>query len=79
LEWLSLAVLSRAPRTAEWPVLERALRRSLDHYSSTPADAKALLQSGQAPLPPEALRVETAAYSVVASLLLNLDETLSHE
>jgi hypothetical protein len=79
LEWLSLAVLSRAPRTAEWPVLERALRRSLDHYSSTPADAKALLQSGQPPLPPEALRVETAAYSVVASLLLNLDETLSHE
>ena len=79
LEWLSLAVLSRAPRATEWPVLERALQKALDHYTSAPADAKTLLQSGQAPLPPEALCVETAAYSVVASLLLNLDETLSHE
>ncbi len=79
LEWLSLALLSRSPRATEWPVLERALQKALDHYTSAPADAKALLQSGQAPLPPEALYVETAAYSVVASLLLNLDETLSHE
>ena len=79
LEWLSLAVLCRAPRASEWPVLEGTLRKALEHYHSTPADAKALLQSGQAPLPSEGLRVETAAYSVVASLLLNLDETLSHE
>jgi hypothetical protein len=79
LEWLSRAVLSRAPKGAEWPVLERALQKALDHYTSAPADAKALLRSGQAPLPPEALQIDTASYAVVASLLLNLDETLSHE
>ena len=79
LEWLSLAVLSRVPRAAEWPVLERALQQALDHYTRTPADAKAFLRSGQAPLPAAALHVDAASYAVVASLLLNLDETLSHE
>jgi hypothetical protein len=79
LEWLSFAILSRAPLAAEWPVLERTFNKALQHYKSTPTDATALLRSGQAPLPPDPLHVETASYAVVAGVLLNLDETLSHE
>ena len=79
LEWLSLAVLSRAPRPSEWPVLEQALEKALAHYRRAPDDAKALLASGQAPLPPEPVFPEVAAYSVAASLLFNLDEALTHE
>jgi hypothetical protein len=79
LAWLSLAVLSRPPGATEWPVLERSLQKALAHYRSTPADAHALLRSGQAPLPSESSVPEAAAYTVVAGLLLNLDEALTHE
>jgi hypothetical protein len=79
LEWLSLAVLSRSPRPAEWPVLERAMGKALAHYRQAPAAAKALLSCGQAPLPPEPDSAEAAAYSVVAGMLFNLDEALTHE
>jgi hypothetical protein len=79
LEWLSRSVLSRAPREAEWPVLERTLQKALTHYKQSPSDAKALVSSGQAPLPKEPFYAESAAYTVVASLLFNLDEALTHE
>jgi hypothetical protein len=79
LEWLSFAVLSRPPQAAEWRVLERSLEKALAHYRATPADAGALLRSGQAPPPAELVLPEVAAYTVVASLLLNLDEALTHE
>lgn len=79
LEWLSRAVISRGPRPAEWPVLERALAKALAYYRQAPADARALLSCGQAPLPPEPALGEAAAYTVVAGLLFNLDEALTHE
>jgi hypothetical protein len=79
LEWLSLAVLSRGPHPAEWPVLERTLAQAQAHYRQAPADAKALLSCGQAPLPAESNLAEAAAYTVVAGMLLNLDEALTHE
>ena len=72
-------MLSRAPREAEWPVLERTLQKALTHYKQSPSDAKALVSSGQAPLPKEPFYAESAAYTVVASLLFNLDEALTHE
>jgi hypothetical protein len=60
-------------------VLERTLAQAQAHYRQAPADAKALLSCGQAPLPAESNLAEAAAYTVVAGMLLNLDEALTHE
>jgi len=62
-------VLSRRPDAAESAVLEREYRKALAHYSTKPADA-ATLSGGNA---------ELAARMVVASMILNLDEAVTHE
>ena len=50
-------------------MLDREYERALKHYRANPADAAKL--AGGAP--------ETAARMVVASLILNLDEAITHE
>lgn len=62
-------VLSRRPDAAETLVLEREYKKALAHYAAKPADGKKL--AGGSP--------ELAARMVVASLVLNLDEAITHE
>jgi hypothetical protein len=62
-------VLSRRPDATETFVLEREYKKALAHYSAKPADGKKLA-GGSA---------ELAARMVVASLVLNLDEAITHE
>ena len=62
-------VLLRKPAAREAAVLDREYERALKHYRANPADAAKL--AGGAP--------ETAARMVVASLILNLDEAITHE
>jgi hypothetical protein len=62
-------VLARRPDTREQAVLDREWQRALAHYRAHPEDARKLAQSGP----------ETAARMVVASLILNLDEAITHE
>ncbi|MBY0503290.1 MAG: PSD1 and planctomycete cytochrome C domain-containing protein [Bryobacteraceae bacterium] len=62
-------VLARAPDAKERAVLEREYRRALAHYQSHPGDALKL--AGGSP--------ERAARMVLASLILNLDEAITHE
>jgi hypothetical protein len=78
------AVLFRLPRAAERGVLDREFARARDHYLVFPADADALLDSTDPArifTPPGAAsaRADRAAATVVASLILNLDEALTHE
>ena len=73
LQWLSKRVLSRDATTRELSVLTRELDRALKHYREAPDDAPKYLQSS----PTDA--TEVAAYTVVASLMLNLDEAITHE
>jgi hypothetical protein len=79
LQFLSRRVLSRAATSPELAVLQRELDRALQHYRAHPEDAAKFIQAGQAapqpPLDPAAL----AAHMVVASLMLNLDEAITHE
>jgi hypothetical protein len=70
-------VLSRAATDKEMAVLEREYARALAAYTAKPADAVKLVKVGQnAPLQP---KPDVAALMVVASLILNLDETMTHE
>lgn len=78
------AVLLRSPTDAERRVLDREAARAGAHYADHPAAATALLAAtdpGRSFVVPaaDAERAERAAATVVASLILNLDEALTHE
>lgn len=79
LTWLGKQILNRAPNREEMPSLQQTLNAALLHYRNHPEDAQKVLDSGQHVQPNESQMSEVAAYSIVASLLLNLDEAITHE
>ena len=76
IDFLARRILTRSLDAAERAVLERETARALRHYREHPQDAERLLRHGQSP--PEA-HPETAALSLAAGLLFNLDEAITHE
>ena len=79
LREMTSRVLARPPRDGEAAVLKRELERALAHYRAHPDDAKKLLTIGQS-RPDASLDVaELAAHTLVASMIFNLDEAISHE
>ncbi len=79
LDLLYRRVLSRSPTEAERTVLTQKFNLALEHYQRTPADAKALLNFGQPEHREADNPVELASYLVVASMVFNLDEAMTHE
>jgi hypothetical protein len=79
LEWAFRETVSRKPRPAELAVLQRALARERATFTADPTSALQLLATGESPrdahLPPQ----EHAAWAQVASLLLNLSETVTRQ
>ena len=78
------AVLCREPTATERAVLDREAARAREHYGMHPADAAALLDATDPgdlfPAPAAtADRADLAAATLVASLILNLDEAITHE
>ena len=73
------AVTWRAPDREEVAVLTRVLDKQRGHYRDNPAEAKKLLSVGLAPLPERFDAAELAAWTAVARVLLNLDETITRE
>ncbi len=71
-------VLARPPRPAEIDALLRARERFLSHYRANPSAAAEFLTHGESPSARHD-RVELAALSGVASLILNLDEAITRE
>jgi hypothetical protein len=70
-------VTARKPLAAEQKAILSLLEKRLDYYRSTPEAAKSFISIG-ASKPAEGLDpAELAAYANVASLLLNLDETIT--
>ena len=72
-------VLSRPPTTRETSVLRRELDRALALYRSKPEEAGKLLAGAHFKPGADRNAAEAAAYTVVASLVLNLDEAITHE
>jgi len=68
LQLLYRAVLTRQATAKELAVLQRELDRALTHYRAHPEDARKLQATP-----------ELAAHTLVASLVLNLDEAITHE
>ena len=70
-------VLARKPNEQELSILKEELAVHLARYTKAPAEAKKLLTIGETKAIPDLKPEEVAAYTLVASTLLNLDETLT--
>ncbi|MFT4640396.1 MAG: hypothetical protein ACI8T1_003724 [Verrucomicrobiales bacterium] len=76
IDRMAFQVLSRTPTDDERRVLQREYARALAFYQTDSEAASELVTVGQAhPIPDP----ELAARMVVASMLLNLDEAITHE
>ncbi|HKP11618.1 MAG TPA: DUF1553 domain-containing protein, partial [Blastocatellia bacterium] len=70
---------ARWPTAAEVGVLRELLTKQLGAYRRDNKAALALLKVGESPLDAKLDVAETAAWAVVASAILNLDETITRE
>ena len=77
LAGMHLKVLGRPPSDREAAILQREYDRALSHYASHGQEAAVFVAVGQRPAPTQL--PELAASMVVASMLLNLDEAITHE
>jgi hypothetical protein len=71
--------LLRAPRPEETKAVLALLQRFEKRYENDPKSAAALLAQGDSPVNPKLSKTELAAYTTVASLVLNLDEMVTKE
>ena len=67
--------LARSPSEQELAILERTYKEQLDNYDQDAKAADELLKVGESPLPPNAKKPLLAAWTGVANVLLNLNET----
>ena len=70
---------ARRPTAPETSVLNSGFHYHVDRFRSDPEAAEALLGEEHAEAPPDVSESEMAAYTMVASLVLNLDETITRE
>jgi hypothetical protein len=78
-DFLCHAILSRLPTESEKTVLAREHQRALEYYSTEPAAAEHLLDFGQPEQHVSEAQTDVAALMIVASMILNLDEAITHE
>ena len=72
-------VTARPPSSQELSYLRAATLRTIADFEANPDEASALLKEGEAPFDESTSPIELAAYSIVASIILNLDETITRE
>ncbi len=79
LAWLLRACTSRTPDGDELALLGDALAAYRARYAEDLDAANALLEVGEAPVPMGAGRAELAAWTMLASAVLNLHETVTQD
>jgi hypothetical protein len=70
-------VLGRTPTAAEQDVLRQSLNLQTARYLASPELADKLLKVGESPTNDKFAKPELAAWTMLASTLLNLDETVT--
>lgn len=73
------SIVSRPPSKQERAELERLAREQTAYYRKLPAEAVALLSNGETPFDKKLPVADLAAWTMVASAILNLDETITKE
>jgi len=79
IEWAFRRATSRKPTPAELKLLVGGFQRRLTTFRANPDAAKKLLAIGEQPLDTKIDPIELAAYTTSASVILNLDETITKE
>ena len=69
----------RNPAKPEADVLREAFQEELQQYKRHEDQAQALLKVGESPITAKLDKPELAAWTTVASMILNLDETITKE
>ncbi len=77
IDHLATILLARPATEAEAETLAARLRQYRDHFHSHPDSAAALLKTGEAPADPALDPAETAAWTLLSSQIMNLDEFLN--
>jgi hypothetical protein len=77
IKYLSDLVLSHDPSPQMESVLQQSLTQMQQHYATDPAAARDLIAVGEKPRDPAIPPPELAAWTMVVSEVLNLDETLN--
>jgi uncharacterized protein DUF1553/uncharacterized protein DUF1549/concanavalin A-like lectin/glucanase superfamily protein/cytochrome c len=72
-------VLGRPPAARQEEVLARAFDRFAAEFRGDPKAAAAFLRQGESPVRPGLDIAELAAYTTIASLILNMDEAITKE
>ncbi len=79
LGWAFRVATSRTASPAELKILEQGLSKRLVQYRADKAAASKLLAAGEAPRNKTLDEAELAAYTTVASVMLNLDEVITRQ
>jgi hypothetical protein len=79
LRWAFRVATARDAEPRELAVLRDELRSEETEYKRDPAKAKQLIAVGESAPPAKVATPELAAYTVVAGMILNLDETMTRE
>jgi hypothetical protein len=69
-------VLARAPEPMEADIVRRTLQQYLERFARDADAARKVVRVGESPPRPGLPEPELAAYTLIANLLLNLDETV---
>ena len=77
IDWIWKEVLSRLPEKTEAEVLTKVYERHRTQYEADPESAKQLLNVGTLPVNESLDTVELAAWTSVARVVLNLNETIT--
>jgi hypothetical protein len=79
IRWAFRLATAREPEARELAILRDSLRAEEIDYKRDPRKANELASVGASPAPAKIAKPELAAYTVVAGMILNLDETISRE
>ena len=74
---MGLILLARVPSPQTAGVLEKSFREMEKHYAGNPKDARSLVNIGEMRRDSSIPEPELAAWTIVASEMLNLDETVN--
>lgn len=79
LESMFQSVLFRSPDANEIAILQREHRTAHSYYSREPSAAKAFVSVGQLADAEGVSEIDLAAEMLIANLIMNLDESITHE
>ncbi|MCP4192346.1 MAG: DUF1553 domain-containing protein [Planctomycetaceae bacterium] len=79
LDFIFASIVTRTATETEAQILNRELLRAIEFYQAKPDEAKRFLEFGQPEQQVTSNPAELAAYTVLASLVFNLDEAITHE